>query len=132
MASDSIMARPMNSVRLMRSARSGWRAMASSAESTDRPWASAVPIDPIATANPATTIDTTASMVCVSKIFSSFLRPDGGGQVHGREYRENIRLHDPSQYRQHHDRHRHQQARDRQQDGDDEFLTDDVPEQAHR
>ena len=52
MASDSIIARPTNKVRLMRSEASGCRAIASSAESIGSPCAKAGPIEPIATVEP--------------------------------------------------------------------------------
>ena len=61
MASDSIIARPMNSVRVMARSASGWRASASSACVTARPMATAGSITPSAIAISAAAVDTMTS-----------------------------------------------------------------------
>src|SRR5690242_2989419 len=98
------MARPTNSVRLMRSEASGWRAMASSAELTARPWLMPGTMVPKATTRAETPITARAKIVCVSTAipFLTLVGPHGRTQVHDGQDGEDVGLHQAGQHRQHH------------------------------
>src|SRR3954447_15788900 len=124
----SIIARPTNRVRDRVPADSGWRAMASIAAATARPSARAGPIAPKETAMAA------ARMLIIWIVMVASALLDGADRAadeDGGEDREDVGLDEAGQDLQGHQRDRHQQSGQRQDDGDDELAAHDVAEQAH-
>src|SRR5579871_1989615 len=125
----SIIARPTKSVRESVPAASGWRAMASMAAAIDRPSARAGPMEPIETASTAPTM--LMSLMSMRPPLASFASADGGADEDGCEHGEDVGLHEPDQELQHHERDRHEQAGERQDQRDHELAAHHVAEQAH-
>src|ERR1019366_8959379 len=124
----SIMARPTKSVREMVPAASGWRAIASIAAATERPSASAGPIEPTETA-------ITAPMMLMS--FGSMKPPlalldaaDSSADEDGCEHSEDVGLDDANQDLEDHERDRHEEAGERHHESDDKLSTHHVAEEA--
>src|SRR5690348_5336743 len=91
----SIIARPTNSVRDRVPAASGWRAMASMAAATERPSASAGPIDPTAIATAAQMMETSLASMETSLGIGGVA--DGGADEDGCEHAEDVGLHEAHQ-----------------------------------
>src|SRR6266542_2858250 len=119
MAMVSIMARPTKSVRDIVPAASGWRAIASMAAATDRPSASAGPIDPIETAMTAPIIE--MSLGSIELPLSLLDTADGSANENGCEYGEDVALHEADQNFEHHERDRNEQSRQCHNETDDEL-----------
>src|SRR6516164_348948 len=112
MANDSIMARPMKSVRVIDLSASGWRASASSACTMARPIASAGIIAPKAIAAAAATVETSVnhvmSLIFVSSLIGSlaFQRLNSAGDINQREHSKDVGLHQSFHDVQEKNRHR--------------------------
>src|SRR5208337_4269719 len=129
MAMVSIIARPTNSVREMVPAASGCRAMASMAAATDRPSASAGPIEPMDTAMAAPMMET--SFASMNTPLGFLCAADGGADEHSRKHGENVRLHDADENLERHERNRHEQPRQSHDERNHELSAHHVSEQTH-
>src|ERR1700689_4061653 len=110
MASDSIIARPTNSVRVMVADASGCCASEDKAMATARPSPSAGPMQPMPMVMPAVTIDASAMTVMLSMGGSLFagrrLGAGGSRDIHCGQNAENVGLNHSGEQTQHrhHDR----------------------------
>ena len=111
-------------------AASGWRAIASIAAATERPSASAGPIEPIETAMTAPMMAMSFGVHGTSFILLS-TSPSGGADEDGGEDGEDVGLHKADQDFEDHERDRHEQPGQSHDQGDDEFAAHDVAEEAH-
>src|SRR5579864_3377463 len=150
MAIDSIIAKPMNSVRLMVPASSGCWAMEPSACATALASPMAGPIEPMAMHSAAAAIETTATTLTLSiespyvrrkkrkektgtKSLHSFLPAlHRGGYVNHGQNGKNIGLDQPHQQSQKLHEHGDKQRRERQQHGHDHRSAHDVYKQPDR
>src|SRR5487761_1176566 len=104
----SIIARPTKSVRETVPAASGWRAIASMAAATERPSASAGPIDPIETARAAPMME--MSLASMEPPLSCFGVAERGADEDGGEDGEDVGLHQADQDLEGHQRDRNEEA----------------------
>src|SRR4051812_17734175 len=123
----SIIAKPTNRVRDSVPAASGWRAMASIAAATALPSASAGPMAPNDTAMAAHS----RLIASMDMKLTSFDGAHGAADEHGGKNGEDVGLDQTGQEFERHQRDRHEQAGQRDDDGDHEFAAHDVAEQAH-
>src|SRR5271157_6579363 len=134
----SIIARPTKRVREIVPAASGWRAIASIAEATALPSPRPGPIAPRPTASAAEKMLTAwmrsfTSCRSLSRGVAGRLGPlaHGGADENGRENREDVSLHRAGQQIERHQRDRHEEAGERENDANDEDAAHHVAEQAH-
>src|SRR6056297_222040 len=133
----------MKSVRLIRFASSGCCAIDDSACASAFASPSAGAIDPIMMVNPATAIETAATIVTLSIVFSfaclltifpflSRAAPDRGSDVDRGQRSEDIRLNLPDQEPESFHAQGYEYWRDTQQHADDHRSAHDVAEEPHR
>src|ERR1019366_427721 len=135
MAIDSIIARPMKSVRLIVPASSGCWAMEPSACAMAFASPSAGPMEPIAMHRAAAAMDVIPMMPTLSiNPPSAFFLPalHRGRDVDHSQDRENVGLNHPGEQPQGLHQHREEKRRDRQQNAYDHRSAHDVAEQPHR
>src|SRR5579859_6859581 len=104
--------------------------MPSMAAAMARPSASAGLIEPTATATTAPIMLNIWTVIFQPPSLGD--RADTAADVNSRENTEDIRLHEPDQDSECHERNWHQQAGETQNDCEHQFFAHDVAEQAHR